>query len=242
MMETTFSGTRSVTAIFDDAAKAERAVAWLLNIGIKEGQIRQAEEKAPEQARPAALAAAARPKRRGLFDSLVDLVFPDDEGDGSAKGKAGQGPRSVTVMDLDAATYGKVVSILNDEGKVKLDTRKADIAGASGIKGLIGACLVDSDSGTMLASEGGQNGESLDFNLVAALKSNTVKAKQHAVEQLGLNQRIEDILITLDKQVHLIRPLERNSSMFVYLALDKASSNLGMARIQLKSIEANMKL
>ena len=116
-METTFSGTRSVTAIFDDAAKADRAVAWLLNIGIKEGQIRQADEKAPEQARPAASAAAPRAKRRGLFDSLVDLVFPDDEGDGSTKGKAGQGPRSVTVMDLDAATYGKVVSILNDEGK-----------------------------------------------------------------------------------------------------------------------------
>jgi hypothetical protein len=28
--------------------------------------------------------------------------------------------------------------------------------------------------------------------------------------------------------------------MFVYVALDKASSNLGMARIQLKAIEAAM--
>jgi hypothetical protein len=66
------------------------------------------------------------------------------------------------------------------------------------------------------------------------------KAEQNAIHELGLDQRIEDITITLDRQVHLIRPLERNRSMFVYVALDKASSNLGMARIQLKAIEAAM--
>jgi predicted regulator of Ras-like GTPase activity (Roadblock/LC7/MglB family) len=93
----------------------------------------------------------------------------------------------------------------------------------------------------MLASEGGgEGGAKLDFNLVAALNSDTVRAKQTAVEQLGLGQRIEDILITLDKQVHLIRPLESNRSMFVYVALDKATSNLGMARLQLKHLEAGM--
>lgn len=113
------------------------------------------------------------------------------------------------------------------------------IADASRIGGFIGACLVDGDSGLMLASEGGGK---LDLNLVAALNTNFVKAKQNAINELGLNQHIEDILITLEKQVHLIRPLEQNRSMFVYVALDKANANLGMARIQLKNLEANLQL
>ena len=91
----------------------------------------------------------------------------------------------------------------------------------------------------MLASEGGGR---LDMNMVAALNTDFVKAKQNAINELGLNQGIEDILITLEKQVHLIRPLDKNPSMFIYVALDKANSNLGMARLQLKNIEANLKI
>ncbi|TNC50190.1 roadblock/LC7 domain-containing protein [Rubellimicrobium rubrum] len=113
------------------------------------------------------------------------------------------------------------------------------ISDATKISGFIGACLVDGDTGLMLASEGGGK---LDMNMVAALNTDFVKAKQNAIDTLGLNQDIEDILITLDKQVHLIRPLERNRSMFIYVALEKANSNLGMARIQLKNLEANLKI
>ena len=113
-----------------------------------------------------------------------------------------------------------------------------NLSPATKISGFIGACLVDGDSGLMLASEGGGK---LDLNMVAALNTDFVKAKQNAIDQLGLNQDIEDILITLDKQIHLIRPLESNRSIFIYLALDKSNANLGMARIQLKTMEANMR-
>lgn len=113
------------------------------------------------------------------------------------------------------------------------------LADATKINGFIGACLVDGDSGLMLASEGGGR---LDMNMVAALNTDFVKAKQNAIDELGLNQGIEDILITLEKQIHLIRPLDRNRAMFIYVALDKSTANLGMARIQLKSIEANLRI
>jgi predicted regulator of Ras-like GTPase activity (Roadblock/LC7/MglB family) len=256
MMENTFGDTRSVTATFDDAAKAERAIAWLRNIGVLQGQIRQTRDATPDHAPPVDATSSTQGKRRkGFMDSLVNLVLPDDTPGASAKGKISGGPCSVTVTDIPAAMFDKVVSILSDEGKVKLDTQKpviveaskinvadasnTNIADASKIKGLIGACLVDSDSGMMLASEGGDR---LDLDLVAALNSDSVRTGQHVVDQLGLDEKIEEILINLSKQVHLIRPLEQNRSMFVYVALDKASSNLGMARIQLKNIEANMKL
>jgi predicted regulator of Ras-like GTPase activity (Roadblock/LC7/MglB family) len=234
MMETTPDGARTLTAVYDDAAKAERAVAWLRNIGVQDSQIRQSVDAT---ARPASAPQAPSPppakRRRGFMDSFVDFIFPEGGSDQKAGG------RLVTVTDIAPDLYDKVVAILNDEGKIKLESRKADISGTSGIKGFIGACLVDSDSGLMLASQGGEDGK-LNFDLVAALNSETVKAKQTAVQALGLNQHIEDILITLDKQVHLIRPLERNRSVFVYVALDKATSNLGMARLQLKSLESGM--
>ena len=116
---------------------------------------------------------------------------------------------------------------------------QTSIAEASSIKGFIGACLVDSDSGLMLASVGGGK---LDLDLVAALNTEFVKAQQNAVDEFGLGEKIQDILVTLDRQVHLIRPLDSNRSVFVYLALDKDSSNLGMARLQLKKIEASLQL
>ena len=113
----------------------------------------------------------------------------------------------------------------------------ASIADTSKIAGFIGACLVDSESGMLLASEGGGK---LDMEAVAALNTNFIKAKLTAIEQLGLNQHLEDILITLEHQVHLIRPLDKNREIFVYVALDKKAANLGMARRQLRELEANL--
>ena len=116
---------------------------------------------------------------------------------------------------------------------------RTDISGTSEINGFIGAALVDSDSGLMLASEGGGK---LDLEAAAALNTQVVKAKRQAMELLGLNDEIDDILITLGKQLHLIRPLEKAPSMFLYVALDKKGANLGMARLQVKKVEASLSM
>lgn len=112
-----------------------------------------------------------------------------------------------------------------------------DISGTTEIAGFIGACLVDSDSGLMLASEGGGK---LDLEAASALNTQVVKAKLAAIDALGLNDGIEDILISLGKQLHLIRPLEKQPTCFLYVALDKKTANLGMARMQVKKVEAGV--
>lgn len=127
----------------------------------------------------------------------------------------------------------------NQPDEREMNVPATSISDTSKIAGFIGACLVDSETGMLLASEGGGK---LDMEAVAALNTNFIKAKLTAIEQLGLNQKLEDILITLEHQVHLIRPLDKNREIFVYVALDKKASNLGMARRQLKELEGGLKV
>ncbi|WP_095590148.1 hypothetical protein [Actibacterium ureilyticum] len=115
-----------------------------------------------------------------------------------------------------------------------------DISKLTEIDGFIGACLVDSDSGLMLASESG-NGN-LDLETAGAANMEVVRAKNAAMKALGLDDHIEDVLISLGTQYHLIRPLASNPEVFVYVALDRAKSNLGMARLAVKNVESAIKL
>lgn len=105
------------------------------------------------------------------------------------------------------------------------------------IDGCIGACIVDSNSGMMLASNGGG---AMNLEIAAAGNTEVVRAKRKTMKALGLNDGIEDILITLGRQYHLIRPLSSNDSLFIYLALDKSKANLAMARHSLSSIEKDL--
>jgi hypothetical protein len=103
------------------------------------------------------------------------------------------------------------------------------------IDGAIGACVVDSNSGMMLGSEGG--GSVVNLEVAAAGNTEVVRAKRKTMKALNLSDVIDDILITLGKQYHIIRPLRSNDALFIYLVLDKTKSNLAMARHQLTAAE-----
>ncbi|MFJ5234066.1 hypothetical protein ACIQBJ_29695 [Kitasatospora sp. NPDC088391] len=112
----------------------------------------------------------------------------------------------------------------------------------SGIEGTIGVALVDYNSGMALGTIGG--GADLDLNVAAAGNTDVVRAKLRAMELLNLNEAIEDILISLSTQYHLIRPLTSRTGkgLFLYLALDRNRANLAMARHQLKRIEPELEI
>jgi hypothetical protein len=108
------------------------------------------------------------------------------------------------------------------------------------IEGAIGVALVDYTSGMALGVVGG--GKDLDLTVAAAGNTDVVRAKLRAMEMLGLTEAIEDILITLDTQYHLIRLLtgRAGKGLFMYVALNKTRANLAMARHQLRRIEADL--
>lgn len=118
-------------------------------------------------------------------------------------------------------------------------TKSGNLKDLRAIDGFVGACLVDSDSGMVYATEGGGN---LDLELAAAGNTEVVRAKRKTMAALDLDDSIEDILITLGTQYHIIRPLETNPTIFIYLALERSKSNLAFARLKLKEFEKTVKI
>ncbi|GGP95288.1 hypothetical protein BKA00_003826 [Actinomadura coerulea] len=110
---------------------------------------------------------------------------------------------------------------------------------AMAIEGAIGAALVDYDSGMSLGSLGG--GPELDLEVAAAGSTEVVRAEVRTLESLAIDDSVEDILITLNRQYSLIRVLGRgHGRLFLYLALNRERANLALARHHLRRIEAEL--
>lgn len=100
------------------------------------------------------------------------------------------------------------------------------------------AALVDSSSGMLL----GKAGSGLDLDVAAAGNTEVVRAKLKTMKSLGLNDTIDDILVTLTTQYHIIRPLATNPEVFIYLVLDSSKANLALARIKVKNADKDLVL
>jgi hypothetical protein len=108
------------------------------------------------------------------------------------------------------------------------------------IDGAIGVALVDYTSGMALGTLGST--KELDLTVAAAGNTDVVRAKMRTLDLLKMKDEIEDILITLGSQYHLIRPLRSRGGqgLFIYIALQKQRANLAMARHQVRRIEEDL--
>lgn len=96
----------------------------------------------------------------------------------------------------------------------------------SSTEGIHAVCVVEISSGMPLGS---WSDGKLDPEIASAYNVEVVKSKLKAINALGLKEGIDDILITLDSQYHLINCTKGGSHM-VYLAADKGKANLAMLR------------
>ncbi|MEL7145994.1 MAG: hypothetical protein AAFO69_06475 [Bacteroidota bacterium] len=103
--------------------------------------------------------------------------------------------------------------------------------------GVHAVTVVEIDSGMALGTF--SNGK-LDPEIASAYNVEVVKAKLKAIEALGLTESIDDILITLTSQYHLINCTENGQHM-IYLAADKDKSNLAILRNVVRKGAASIK-
>ncbi|MCT1478256.1 hypothetical protein [Microbacterium sp. p3-SID336] len=99
-----------------------------------------------------------------------------------------------------------------------------DIAGD--INGFIGASIVDLESGLPLTSSSTR--PDFDLEVASAYNSEIVKNKKRTIEALGLEATLEDMLLTLDTQLHLLKLID--DQLFLYLAADRQATNLALLR------------
>lgn len=105
------------------------------------------------------------------------------------------------------------------------------------VDGALAAGVVDYDSGMLLAGNGSA---SIDLEIAAASNTEVMRSKIKTMQMLGLRDEIEDILITLQRQYHLIRPLKNHEGLFLYSVLDKARANLALSRRALLDVERSL--
>lgn len=104
--------------------------------------------------------------------------------------------------------------------------------------GAMGACIVDYQTGMILGKTGG----GVDLDLAGAGNSKVVNAKMETMKSLGIKGEIEDMLITLTDQLHIIRPTTSHPGLFIYLVLDKSRSNLALARRKVIAVEVEIEV
>ena len=106
------------------------------------------------------------------------------------------------------------------------------------LDGAIAAAIVDANSGMLLGKAGG----GINLEIAAAGNTEVVRAKIKTMRALGLTGGIEDMLITLDNQYHIITLIKAKEGLFDYTVLDKAKSNLAMARYKANEVQAAVTL
>ncbi|GEM_PF-476322 len=114
------------------------------------------------------------------------------------------------------------------------------------LPGAIAVGLVDADSGRCIAGFGI---ERLDLDAAADGNTHVLRTQQETLRKMDMEDAVEEILVTAESQVHIIRPVrlrrggsgeESAGDLFLYLALDRERTNPGLTRFRLAEIAAEI--
>lgn len=115
---------------------------------------------------------------------------------------------------------------------------ETSLAALMQINGAQAVALVDYESGMLL----GEAGSGVDMELAAAGNTEVLRAKMKTAETLKLNDTIEDVLITLGRAYHVLRPVAARKGLFFYVVLDRQKANLALARRMVLDVEGALSL
>ena len=125
---------------------------------------------------------------------------------------------------IKQTTQGQKMDMNNIEGILK------DMLS---LNGALAASLFDWESGMVLGMDTNTN---FNIELASAGNSEVVKAKMATMKSLDLDGSIDDILITLTGQIHIIKVVDSNPELCLYLALDSTKGNLALARNKIRGL------
>lgn len=102
--------------------------------------------------------------------------------------------------------------------------------------GFLGATLLDMEQRKVVAAVDPSNRHIAESALA---HTDLVDAKKKTIAALHLDDVLEDIVISLSSEYHLLRPSRRQPQLLFFVALDRRRANLAMARYQLSNLEGD---
>lgn len=108
---------------------------------------------------------------------------------------------------------------------------------AADMSGFIAASLVDMESGLTLGAKTMRS--DFDLSVASAYNSELVKQKMKIIRALNLKSTLEDMLLTLSDQLHMIKMISPN--IFLYVAADREGTNIAIMRAAVAKQVANLR-
>ncbi len=108
---------------------------------------------------------------------------------------------------------------------------------AAEMSGFIAASLVDMESGLTLGTKSLRS--DFDLGVASAYNSELVKQKLKIIRALNLKSTLEDMVLTLSDQIHVIKLVSPN--VFLYLAADREATNLAIVRTAVNKHSATLR-
>jgi CheY-like chemotaxis protein len=141
-----------------------------------------------------------------------------------------------TVDEIDAYGLENELAELDDAQASHGSDLKRFVDRLHRLDGYAAALLIDGDSGVMLGLDGEPPG--FDLHTAAAGYGELYRIERDTVANLGVRDRIEDVVITLSRQYHLLHAVVGQPSLLLCVVLDRSHASLGLARYALAAAEA----
>jgi hypothetical protein len=104
--------------------------------------------------------------------------------------------------------------------------------------GVLGCALVDATDGDLLAGESRDAGS--DLARAAAALAPVLRAHRQASTAMSLPGTLDEIAVVNGSVCHLIRPLSRRPSQFLFARIDRSHANLALLKFKLAEAERNL--
>jgi hypothetical protein len=129
-------------------------------------------------------------------------------------------------------------------GRVSVQKVQESLVAALAIDGAIGIALGDWKSGMCLGFKGTNAPAFPERNLELAVAGMTevIRSKFRVLESVGVKEDLEEILVVLKAQYHLVRVVRSVRGLFFYLVMDREKGNLALARIKLDQIAEQLSI
>ena len=108
------------------------------------------------------------------------------------------------------------------------------LAEALKIDGVTAAAVANWELDDSVRVPGAARGSRPDAGATANCR--VMRAVMSCMHRLGLKSRVQDVLITLDEQSHILWPLPLHDGLFLYLVVERSRGNLALTRHRLQKI------